>query len=235
MGWGPLRDINELARGATVAITRDSLILRITQGGDPLSWDEFFGLYQPFLTGMVKRWGIDDQDASDIVQDVFVTLIRSLPQFEYQSERGRFRSWLGTVVRNVTVDWFRRHGQSREVSLDACQCPAESCADECDWEEAYQEQVLLTALESVQQETHPTTWFCFDGHILQGRRASDVGAECGLAAGAVYANSSRTLARLRHKCEAFDADLAVGPSSESMTNVGREGDVDDRDGVELST
>lgn len=204
-----------------MAITRDSLILRITQGGDPLSWDEFFGLYQPFLTGMVKRWGIDDQDASDIVQDVFVTLIRSLPQFEYRSERGRFRSWLGTVVRNATVDWFRRRGQSREVSLNACQCPEDSGVDSCDWDEAYQEQVLHTALQSVQLESHPTTWYCFEGHILQGRRASEVGAECGLATNAVYVNSSRTLTRIRAKCEAFDADLAVGAVTRPSPNVGR--------------
>ncbi|MCA9075496.1 MAG: RNA polymerase sigma factor [Planctomycetaceae bacterium] len=217
-----------------MAITRNSLILRITQGGDPLSWEEFFELYQPMLFGMVKHWRIEDADASDIVQDVFVTLIRSLPQFEYQTEKGRFRSWLRTIVRNVTIDWFRRRGRSREVTLNECLCPEDPVADELEWDAAYCAQVLHTVMRIVQEESHPTTWFCFDEHILQGRRAAEVGDECGLATGAVYVNSSRTLARIRRKCASFDADLAFDPESVSVMNLRREGDVV-REGVDQTT
>ncbi len=196
-------------RGATVAITRDSLILKITQGGDPLSWEEFFAIYRPFLFGVVKRSGVQDQDASDIVQDVFVTLIRALPQFEYQSEKGRFRGWLKTLVRNTTIDWFRRRGRAREVPLDEMRGTPDLPADDCEWDAAYRTQVVNVALQRLEAESQSTTWFCFDQHILKGRQASEVGSECGLAAGAVYVNASRTLARLRRKCAACDTDLSL--------------------------
>jgi len=189
--------------------TRDSLILRITQGGDHLSWEEFFAIYQPFVFSVVKRLGIRDQDASDIVQDVFVTLVRALPQFEFQSEKGRFRGWLKTIVRNSVIDWFRRRGRSREVSLDALETQKVFLDDDLEWDAAYCTQVLRFAIERIKADSNSVTWYCFEEHLLQGRKAAEVGEDCGLTAGAVYANASRTLSRVRRKCAAFDSDLAV--------------------------
>ncbi len=192
-----------------MSVTRDSLILRITQGGDALSWEEFFAIYQPFVFSVVKRLGIRDQDASDIVQDVFVTLVRALPQFEFQSEKGRFRGWLKTIVRNSAIDWFRRRGRSREVSLDFLQTQKVFLDDDVEWDAAYCTQVLSFAMQRIKADSNSVTWYCFEEHILRGRKATEVGKDCGLTANAVYVNASRTLSRVRRKCAAFDSDLAI--------------------------
>ncbi|MGD9854932.1 MAG: RNA polymerase sigma factor [Planctomycetaceae bacterium] len=194
-------------------VTRDSLILRISRGGDPASWEEFFAIYYPFLHNVVRRWGVDDHDACDIVQDVFVTLLRALPQFEFRPERGRFRGWLKTIVQNIAIDRLRRRGRLREVVIGEEPCAAELPASDDEWDAAYQEQVASFAIQQVRSTSAPATWRCFEEHFLKARPASDVAQEIGLSSGAVYMNASRTLSRIRAKCADYDADLVGAPRS----------------------
>ncbi len=192
-------------------VTRHSLILRIAQGGDSVSWEEFFSTYRPFLHNVVRRRGVNEHDACDIVQDVFVTLLRVLPQFEYRSERGRFRGWLKTIVQNIATDRLRRRRRLREVVMVDELESQKRIADDADGDGASRLQTLELALQQVKSMSSPTTWLCFQEHLLNGRTAAELGEEIGLSPGAIYVNASRTLSRIRAKCADFDADLVSAP------------------------
>jgi DNA-directed RNA polymerase specialized sigma24 family protein len=71
--------------------------------------------------------------------------------------------------------------------------------------------VLAFALERVRARSRPTTWACFERHLLHGRPSAEVAGELGLAASAVNVNCSRILARLRKFCADYLEDLADGP------------------------
>ncbi|MCA9023696.1 MAG: sigma-70 family RNA polymerase sigma factor [Planctomycetaceae bacterium] len=190
-------------------VTRDSLIFRVTQNGDGLSWEEFFSIYQPYLFGVVKRSGITDDDARDIVQDVFVTLVRALPQFEYRAERGRFRGWLKTVVNNAMIDWYRRKGRLREVSLNALPSQDVPLADELEWDSSYCLRVLSVATQRIKERSNTVTWYCFEEHSLRRRKAAEVGEECGLTENAVQVNACRTWLRIRRLYVKLDGDFSA--------------------------
>ena len=200
-------------------VTRDSLILRIAHGGDAVSWEEFVSIYRPFLHNVVRRRGVSEHDACDVVQDVFVTLLRVLPQFEYCSERGRFRGWLKTIVQNIAIDRLRRRGRLREVVIGDDLEAHELFRDDEDRDDACRRQTLQAALQQVKSTSSPTTWLCFEEHLLKGRKAADVSADIGLSPGAVYVNASRTLSRVRARCAAFDTGLTNAPRA----SVGRPG------------
>jgi RNA polymerase sigma factor (sigma-70 family) len=87
--------------------TPTSLLQRLREPDDRSAWERFVGLYTPVLYGWVRRCGISVDEASDLVQEVFVTLIAVLPTFEYDRNRG-FGSWLRTVAGNKCRDHFRR-------------------------------------------------------------------------------------------------------------------------------
>jgi RNA polymerase sigma-70 factor, ECF subfamily len=65
--------------------TSSSLLLRLRQPGEQASWQRFVDLYTPLLYFWACRMGLSSADAADLVQDVFVTLVQKLPQFEYDS------------------------------------------------------------------------------------------------------------------------------------------------------
>ena len=70
--------------------------------------------------------------------------------------------------------------------------------------------MLGYALAQVRARSRPSTWACFEGHVLHGRTAAEVAAELGVSPNVVAVNSSRVLARLRSYCRDYLEDLADG-------------------------
>ena len=149
------------------------------------------------------------------MQDVFARLVKSLPDFELERRRGRFRTWLWQVCRSALVDWARRRRRQaraedawlRQLSESPPQDPSDS---DPEWGNLHRRRVLAFALERVRARSRPATWACFDRHLLQGRPTAEVAEELGLSANAVDINSSRILDRLRRFCAEYLEELADG-------------------------
>ena len=176
----------------------------------PNRWPEFVSLYQPFLARVVRSSGVRSQDVHDIVQNVFVSLVRRMPSFQYDSQAGRFRGWLRRIVQNAVIDFYRseagRRGTlEREMDRQQHHNPEVISSLEADAEQ--RRHVLENVLSVVQRESKPLTWSCFSQHLLQGRAARDVASELQISPNAVYVNASRVLERVRNRCAEFHEEL----------------------------
>ena len=80
-----------------------SLLLLLRQPDQHQAWARFGELYTPLLYRWALRVSSRPDDAADLVQDVFVILMRRLPEFVYEPGKS-FRAWLWTVVRNAWRD-----------------------------------------------------------------------------------------------------------------------------------
>ena len=78
--------------------TRATLLLRLRDRTDSLSWHEFHDRYGELLYRYARRRGASAIDAEDIVQEVEVALLSALDGFEYDARKGRFRSYLRVAV-----------------------------------------------------------------------------------------------------------------------------------------
>ncbi len=92
----------------------EALIARC-QAGDLGAFTELFRLHQKQVARLVVRLGARSADLEDLVQEVFVQVHRSLPDFRGQS---RFSTWLYRVTVNVVL-MHRRSQRSRPVLTDA--------------------------------------------------------------------------------------------------------------------
>ena len=63
-----------------VADTPVSLLERAAEGSDSLAWSNLCRLYHPLLVRWTNQYGVQHTDAEDIVQQVFVALVRELPK-----------------------------------------------------------------------------------------------------------------------------------------------------------
>src|SRR5436305_2458307 len=79
--------------------TPASLLERLRQPFEPAAWERFVSLYTPLIYSWSRQVGLQESDAADLVQDVFVTLLQVLPTFTYDRQQ-RFRKWLRTVTLN---------------------------------------------------------------------------------------------------------------------------------------
>lgn len=190
--------------------TRVSLIHRVRDRADAAAWGEFVSIYQPLLTAYLRKRGVREHDAADVVQDVLARLVPALAEFEFDARRGRFRTWLWRVTHNALVDWARRRATRDRAERDWADQQEAAAADHAvseDWDQMYRRRILEVALERVRAQSLPETWSCFEGRILEGRPAAEIAADLQVSVNAVYVNASRVLARVREECAELEEPL----------------------------
>ena len=86
--------------------TRQTLLKRLHDKYDNDSWKEFVDTYRNYIYVVIRRMGIDEADAEDIVQQVLMKLWEKLPEFCYDDKK-RFRSFVAAITRNKVNDFIR--------------------------------------------------------------------------------------------------------------------------------
>lgn len=179
--------------------TPPSLLMRLRQPGNQAAWQEFVRLYTPLFYYWTRRLGLQGQDADDLVQDVFLILIRTLPGFTYDPSKS-FRSWLRTLLMNRWRD-SRRHDElspNPSADLEDVAAPDSNHTVE---EVEYRHFLIGQALRIMQAEFEPTTWKACWEYAVCGRPAPEVASELGVSIAVVYSAKSRVLRRLRRELE----------------------------------
>jgi RNA polymerase sigma-70 factor (ECF subfamily) len=197
-----LRRGGESSQGPRVMLTTSvSLLERLRDPGEQQAWAWFVKLYTPLLYHWARRSGLQDQDAADLLQDVFTILVQKLPEFTYNPHQS-FRGWLRTILLNRWRNFLRqRTARPLEGRDDPLPEPAGPDVADVLAEAEYRQRLVERALQLMQTDFQPTTWKAFQECQVAGRPAADVAAELGISAGAVYVAKSRVLARLRQELE----------------------------------
>lgn len=193
-------------------ITRRSLLMRLRDPADADAWATFLNCYAEPIYRAARRAGLQDADAADLLQDVLRSVAQAIGGLNYDPARGRFRSWLFTLVRNRLRDRARRSvlrgsGDSAiQARLEAIPIEEDFAAFRADAER----RIFHAACAIVQDEVQPQTWAAFQRTALDGVGTAATAKELGLSIAAVYLARSRVLARLR----ATVAEIRVGEGDE---------------------
>jgi RNA polymerase sigma-70 factor (ECF subfamily) len=75
------------------------------QAGQPAALDELVDLFQPRVYGFVAKMIGPGPDAEEITQEVFLRVIRTLPEYKHD---GRFTAWIFRIAANLVRDRMRR-------------------------------------------------------------------------------------------------------------------------------
>jgi len=177
-----------------------SLLERVRRLDERQAWDRFVDMYTPLLYYWACRMGMQESDAADLVQEVFIVLVAKLPEFVYDREKS-FRGWLRTILTNKWRD--KRRGRTAELPMQASRLADQAVAEESEafWETEYRQQLVGRALELMQNGFHSNTWRACWEVVVCGRSAAEVAAELGISVDSVYAAKSRVLRRLRKELE----------------------------------
>lgn len=186
--------------------TSKSLLERLRAGSDPQGWNRLVALYSPWILRWIKRAGVQDHDADDVVQEVLSELIRTLPTFHYDRNKGLFRSWLRTVtVNRLRVFWRTKKplpvGGGDDGSagnlLDQLEDPDSDLS--ALWNQEHDRFIVQQLMTLIEPEFEPITWAAFRRVVQDGINPAAAGAELGMTRGAVYTAKSRVLQRMREE------------------------------------
>ncbi|MFH0980883.1 MAG: sigma-70 family RNA polymerase sigma factor [Planctomycetota bacterium] len=192
--------------------THPTLLLRLRNRTDEVSWQEFHERYGELLVRYARTRGASAVDAEDIVQDVELYLFKAMEGFEYDTSKGRFRTYLRSAVVHAMARKAKKQARQGEV-LDPQVFDYLTAGQEADqddrWEREWRLHRLRWALRAIAQEVEPLTLEAFRLHVLAGRPVTEAAAELGMSTASVYQAKSRILKRVKQKLESLDPEEDV--------------------------
>jgi RNA polymerase sigma-70 factor (ECF subfamily) len=160
-------------------------------------------LYGPLVYRWARQCGLQSHDSADIVQNVFVSVFRSIGGFSAEQPHSTFRGWLWTITRNAVREMLRKRGAHPIATggSDAYQALqqqpdlVDSEAEPVDFDAG--QSLAHRALRLVRESIDERTWEAFRRTVLSEESAADVASDLQMTAKAVRQAKYRVLCRLR--------------------------------------
>jgi RNA polymerase sigma-70 factor (ECF subfamily) len=98
-------------------------VIRRAQDREPAAFDALIDAYGRRLHGYLYRLTGSKDDADDLLQELFLRLVRTIDGYVHD---GRFDAWLFRIATNLVRDRLRRSGRSpAKIALDSANGGAE--------------------------------------------------------------------------------------------------------------
>lgn len=105
---------------ASALAKADAALVKRCQKGDQSAWDELVERYQRLIYAVPRRAGLSEEQAADVFQEVFVTLVEKIADIR---EPEKIRSWMVTTAKFKTWGVIRgtkaRYGPATDEEMDA--------------------------------------------------------------------------------------------------------------------
>lgn len=175
-------------------------LLKALAGEAPnVRWAEFVGRYEEVMRSYVARF-FPAVDADDVLQNVFVSLMKALPEYRYMpDEKGHFRNYLLGVVKHKALDAVRKsaaESRKREGYAIEWRCSAARCQEE---DGEWRDSLMHVALDQMMldESISPRNREVFRHLVLMGEPPELVAADFGITRGNVDVIKNRLVARLK--------------------------------------
>jgi RNA polymerase sigma-70 factor (ECF subfamily) len=185
-------------------------LFRLRDAQDHEAWMEFVSLYEPVAYRLLRRHGLQDADAREVMQELFMAVSRSMARWDPACERGSFRGWLRRVARNLIINWLKQRkrrvsatgGSDLQAMLD--KLPADSGPETAEFDKELRRGLFQRAAEKVRREVQPATWQAFWETAIAGNSPGDAAHKLRMGVGAIRVAKCRVLARLRATINEFE-------------------------------
>jgi RNA polymerase sigma factor (sigma-70 family) len=167
---------------------------------------------QSRLRNFIRRRVADQEEAEDVLQDVFYELIQA---YRMMKPVEQVTAWLFQVARNRITDLFRR--KNREA-LQAEPVASTEDGEALQWEEvlpslesgpeaAYARRVLLEELDEALEELPPAQREVFIAHELLGYSFKEIAAQTGVSLNTLLSRKHYAILHLRERLKAIYAEF----------------------------
>jgi len=179
--------------------TRASLLSRVRDTTDTTAWREFESRYRELILSYALSLGLQHADAEDAAQAVLLKLSKTLRNFEYSPGRGRFRDYLGRVVRSAIAELFARPSRLQtgvDTKVMASLASDEPPEADARWEREWADHHYRLAMNTIRETFEARSVEIFD-RIVAGEGIEPLSAAYGLSTQAVH----KVKQRIRHRMQ----------------------------------
>ena len=186
--------------------TNESLIFRVKDPADAAAWSAFLAIYRPVIYRLARSRGLQDADADDLAQQVFVSIARAVENWTPAADGPPFRAWLYRIAHNEILKAITRRkpdaaaGSSsvQEMLYAVAQCDSDASVELL--REGRME-AFRWASDAIRHEFTAATWTMFWQSTVEEQTVDDVAKTHGRTNGAVYLARYRVMKRLKEKID----------------------------------
>lgn len=189
--------------GSRVNQTTSLSLLGRARSNDEDAWKHLVHLYGPLVHKWCRQYGLQDDDVADVFQETFRTVSKHIDSFVPGRSVASFRSWLKTIVRTRTMDYFRKSKKQiaatggTDAMIRMSEVPMSAPGEDDDEGESEDAIVVQRAMELIKPEFSERNWSAFERVALHGESAADVANELGVAGQTIRQANYRIRRRLR--------------------------------------
>lgn len=170
---------------------------------DQAAWGRFVARYGPKVLHWCRRWGLQEADAEDVVQDVLLKLNSRMATFTYDRS-GSFRAWLKTLARHAWCDLVaeRRRivvsgGDGRMGAFLENLEAGDDLAE--DLQEEFRRELVDLAMARVRPRVSSRAWEVFRLTALEGWSGAAAASQLQMKVAQVYVAKSRVTKRIQEE------------------------------------
>ena len=193
--------------------TSITLVEKLKHNNDNEAWNRFYELYAPLIVGFACQRGCSETTAKDILQETMCQLLQYVQRFDYNPQRGQFRSYLLRIV----MSRISKHAANSLPTFPLNHLPNEPAIDIPDpnsvtpwndFESLWRKNLMQLALKRVKAKVKPLTWKSFERYVLTEKQsADDVARELGVNKNMVYQHKNRVLELLKHEIKNLEHEV----------------------------
>jgi RNA polymerase sigma-70 factor (ECF subfamily) len=171
--------------------TRATLLQRLCDSRDDMSWKEFIDAYQRYIYLVIRGMNVGHHDAEDLTQTVLLSVWEKIPGFEYSPQHSKFRTWLCRIVRNKVVDHIRS-SVSQQKRIDKIKDDGGVALPEIEAiaEREWRAHVSDRAWRNIQSRFSEQVLQCFD-LSREGKSTAEISEVTGIAEPTIYVYKKR--------------------------------------------
>lgn len=166
--------------------TRRTLLSRLRNLDDQVSWQDFFDTYWKLIYRAAIQAGLTEDEAKDVVQETVLTIVKRIQEFKYDPALGSFKGWLLHTTRWRVLDHVRRrdrHGAGGGAGNQddvPCGAPLEQIPDpaseklDAAWESEWRLNIVDAAIQRIKRQVRPKHFQVFELYAVKQWPASRV-------------------------------------------------------------
>ena len=205
---------------ASPRIDRDGLLVEALQRRESAAAELLVTTYGDRAYRLARGIAGSAQDAEEVVQDAFWTVLRKIDTFRGESA---FGSWFYRIVTNTAYQKLRHRPGRREVSLDEVLPPfhenGQHAAPIPDWspgvDDPSRQTELRMALTTAIDELPPDYRTALILHDVEGLSNVEVAGSLGITVANAKCRTHRARLFLRKRLGSFMSDATVGVAARS--------------------
>lgn len=198
--------------------TRGTLLARLKNWDDAESWQDFSRTYERLILGVARKSGLSEAECEDLLQEVLLSVAKTIEGFESNPKRGSFKSWLLNLTRWRITDQLRKRRGLPPLGEHSDRAPDDTATIdrvpdpagddfETAWEQEWQLSVMEAAIERLRRRVKPKHFQIFDLYNLRHWTPQQVARDLGITRVQVYLVHHRLTKLLKEEVARVEARL----------------------------